>query len=108
MVGEPIGEFGRLLWIEGRWTYFRHSQVGGAHSAGNAQWKIKGIPDGIPFFRLDGVNQRINRFASATSKLSPSWFSTSSPVSGISPEVDWLKAIFLAMRLRQSICAVPS
>lgn len=51
--------------------------------------------------------QTINRFASSTSKLSPSsWLRTSRPVSGMSPDVDWLTAIFLAMRRKQSICAV--
>ena len=41
--------------------------------------------------------------ANATSIESPSWFRISRPESGISPEVDWLTAIFLAISSRQAI-----
>jgi hypothetical protein len=46
-----------------------------------------------------------NCLASATSIESPDWLSTSRPESGMSPEVDWLTAIFLAINSRQLICA---
>ena len=47
--------------------------------------------------------QTISLLASATSMESPSWFRMSSPVSGMSPEVDWLTAIFLAISDKQAI-----
>lgn len=47
--------------------------------------------------------QATSLFARATSMESPSWFRMSSPVSGMSPEVDWLTAIFLAISDKQAI-----
>lgn len=46
--------------------------------------------------------------ASATSTESPSWFKTSSPDSGTSPEVDCETMIFFAMSSRQVICEEPA
>jgi hypothetical protein len=48
--------------------------------------------------------QRTSCRASATSTESPSWFRTSSPDSGTSPEVDCDTMIFLAINPRQVIC----
>ena len=48
--------------------------------------------------------QCTNCRASATSTESPSWFRTSSPDSGTSPEVDCDTMIFLAINPRQVIC----
>ena len=48
-----------------------------------------------------------SRRASATSMLSPSWLSTSSPVSGMSPDVDCDTAILVAIRLKHAVWAVP-
>lgn len=46
--------------------------------------------------------------ANATSTESPSWFRTSSPDSGTSPEVDCETMIFLAISSRQVICEEPA
>lgn len=51
--------------------------------------------------KLSGKGQAFTScLAKATSMLSPSWLSTSSPVSGISPDVDWETAIFLLMSVK--------
>ena len=58
--------------------------------------------------RKRGAQLASNCLASATSRLSPASLSTSSPESGMSPDVDWDTAIFLPMSLRQSICVLPA
>ena len=69
-----------------------------------------------PAVKLDKKRDRIavpsylycnSCFASATSIESPSWFSTSKPDSGMSPEVDWLTVIFLPINARHEVWVVP-
>ena len=52
--------------------------------------------------------QCTNCRASATSTESPSWFNTSRPHSGTSPDVLCETMIFLAINCRQAICEVPA
>ena len=52
--------------------------------------------------------QANNCLASATSILSPDWFNTSRPDSGISPLVDCDTAILAAISDRQDVCALPA
>ena len=63
--------------------------------------KKEAAPEGAAKF---SNAQCTNCRASATSTESPSWFRTSSPDSGTSPEVDCDTMIFLAISPRQVIC----